>query len=108
MKKASIILSLIAMVYFAGARQTTTVASVKQATPVMKVDSKRSAITAPVSTSAEPAKACCQGKTPAQCSHDSKTCNKDGQAKAACPQKGGSAQTCNHGAVENATEKKTQ
>lgn len=106
MKKVSIILSFIALVCFANAQQNAPVTSAKKAVPAMKVDSKPSTINAPVTNSTEP-KACCAGKTQAQCTHDMKTCSKEGEVKACC-QKGGSMQTCNHGTVEKASEKKAQ
>ena len=106
MKKVSIILSFIALVCFANAQQNAAVVSSKKAVPAMKVDSKPSTINAPVTNNAEP-KACCAGKTQAQCSHDMKTSGKDGEVKACC-QKGGSMQGCNHGSMEKSSEKKTQ
>ena len=101
MKKVSIILSFIMLVCFANDQQNAAVESAKKATPTMKVDSKPSTINAPVET-----KACCAGKTAAQCSHDSKTCKKGEANKAACCQKGGSAQTCNHGVSAKSAEDK--
>jgi len=88
------------------AQQNSTAKPAKAATRVMKVDSKESTITAPVGNAAE-TKACCAGKTQAQCSHDSKACTKGEESKAACCQKG-SAQGCSHGAPEKSTEQKSQ
>ena len=106
MKKVSTILGFIMLVYFASAQQNAAAASAKKTTPTVKVDSKPSTINTPVTNSGE-TKACCVGKTAAQCNHDSKNCMKGEKNKAACCPKGGSAQTCNHGAAEkNAEDKK--
>lgn len=95
------------MVCLVTAQQNAPVAStVKSASATMKADPKASTINAPV-TNASATKACCQGKTAAQCSHDVKTCNKKGETKAACCQKGGGA-ACSHGSAEKASDKKTQ
>ena len=101
MKKASLILSFIALLCFANAQQNAPVASAKKANVTMKADAKPSHINAPVPNNAEPMKACCQGKTAAQCSHDAMA----GETKPACCQKGGS---CTHGTTEKTTEKKPQ
>lgn len=115
MKQVTILLVFLTVSLFATAQQNTTTATTKQSTPVMKVDSKPSTVNAPV---ASPAKACCAGKTAAECSHAAKSkscskeaaaksCAKEGEAKACC-QKGGSTHACSHGAEGKATEQKAQ
>ena len=105
MKQITILFAIFFSISFANAQQSAT--TTKTATATMKVDSKPSTIKAPVTGSAEP-KACCAGKTAGQCSHDAKTCSKEGEAKAACCQKGGTTQTCNHGTVEKSSDTKKQ
>lgn len=100
MKNIITLVAIFAFVNFAAAQQTAT--TTKTATATMKVDSKPSAINASV-PNGNAAKACCAGKTQAQCSHDAKTCSKEGEAKAASCQKAGTTQTCNHGTTEKTT-----
>ena len=108
MKKVIVLLSFIALVSFVNAQQAATASAVKQATPVMKVDAAKPAETnVPILSNAEPAKACCAGKTAAECSHGKKACTK-GETKAACCQKNGTAQTCNHAATEKAVKAKAE
>ena len=105
MKQITILFAIFFSISFASAQQSAT--TTKPATATMKVDSKPSTINAPV-PNGNSTKACCAGKTQAQCSHDAKTCSKEGEAKAACCQKGGTTQTCNHGTVEKPSDTKKQ
>lgn len=109
MKKVIVLISFIAAVSFANAQQAANTNTVKQATPVLKVDATSPTPTSnvPVVTNAAPAKACCAGKTAAECSHGKKQCSK-GEAKAACCQKSGTGQACNHPHAEKTTETKPQ
>jgi len=104
MKQITILITFLAVSFFAGAQQNTPVATAKKATPVMKVDSKPSVITIPATTAAP--KACCAGKTQAQCSHDSKACTKPEESKPTCCQKSGS--TCTGTAAKKQEEKKAE
>ena len=94
MKHLIVFIALITVVFFANAQQAATLATAQKPIPVMKTDVKNSTINAPVGE----AKTSCAGKQAAHCSHDTKSCNKEGEAKAACCQKG-SAQGCNHGSA---------
>lgn len=106
MKKVSIILSFMAMVCFVNAQQAATASTVKQATPVVKVDSKPSTINAPAATETK----ACSGKTAAAaCSgHTEKAACTKGAAAPACCQKNGGAAGCSHAAAESHDDKKAK
>ncbi len=105
MKQVAILITFLTLSFFASAQQTAPVATAKKATPVMKVDSKPSVITIPAANNTAP-KACCAGKTQAQCSHDSKGCTKPEESKPVCCQKSGS--TCTGTAAKKKEEKKAE
>ncbi len=101
MKKAVIVMSMMAFAFLANAQ--TASGTTKQATPVVKVDGANKSGTTTITSGTTEKKACCEkGKK------EGKACCKDGAKKAectkgkeeakACCQKGGSAQGCaNHG-----------
>ena len=82
MKSLIALISFVSIVFFAGAQQNTAAAGTQNATPAMKADSKTSDIKAPVGE----VKACCAGKTKAQCA-------KGGETKMSCTSKMGEAST---------------
>ncbi len=95
MKQLTILLTLSFFILSVSAQQATSTTT-KQATPVMKVDSKPAASSnVPVSNHDE-SKACCKGETAAECKHDSKSCSKESAGSAACCQKSGDAKSCSH------------
>ena len=109
MKQLTLFIAFSFFLLSVNAQQTTTT---KQATPVMKADSKPAAsANVPVNNSAEP-KACCKGKTAAECKHETKSCSKESAGSAACCQKGGDAKTCSHESKQacshGATQKKAE
>lgn len=104
MKRALIVMSLMAFAFMAKA-QTGTTNEVKQAAPVMKVDGANNSDTQTTQTDsstekkaccqkgAEEGKACCKDGTKGECKHHDA---KGGKGKACCKKAAKAGKTCEH------------